>query len=396
MQKAQFDFIHNRKKTSNLIELRIYFDRNTRKLISTGIYIDAKYWNDKKQIVGGGYPGADNINMYLQQMKAQYEQVEYDCILHNVAFTKEYLDSYISGRATRNSFADFCRNQLDKECATMSIAEGTQKMYRSIFNMLERFERETNYSLTCATFNAQALFNLDVWIKKQYAPETARKKITYIKKYVDLAVKLKMIKQNPFADYKFARIKTEKKRDALTMTDIEKLETLAESGTLDATSQVVCDRFLLSCYCGLRISDNSDLRKTDIGKDANGCMIIDRNTIKQGTRVTLPLEKLFDGKPAQIIKKYLISYPADSFVFPHLSDQKTNIKLKYISALAGIANSDISFHTARHTCATIIAEKTGNPFTVMQILGHTDIKISLVYIHNSYRAVCNSLDNIKW
>lgn len=394
--KAQFYYAHNRRRNNNLVELVVYFEHNVIKYISTGITVEPKYWNEKRQAVGNGLVNADNINMYLTQLKTKYEQVEYDCILHNVAFTKEYLDSYISGRATRNSFADFCRNQLDKECATMSIAEGTQKMYRSIFNMLERFERETNYSLTCATFNAQALFNLDIWIKKQYAPETARKKITYIKKYVDLAVKLKMIKQNPFADYKFARIKTEKKRDALTMTDIEKLETLAESGTLDATSQVVCDRFLLSCYCGLRISDNSDLRKTDIGKDANGCMIIDRNTIKQGTRVTLPLEKLFDGKPAQIIKKYLISYPADSFVFPHLSDQKTNIKLKYISALAGIANSDISFHTARHTCATIIAEKTGNPFTVMQILGHTDIKISLVYIHNSYRAVVSSLNNIVW
>ena len=102
---------------------------------------------------------------------------------------------------------------------------------------------------------------------------------------------------------------------------------------------------------------------------------------------------MFDGKATAIAQKYLAMH--NDTLFPKFSDQKINVKLKVLAGLAQI-KIPLTFHTARHTCATLLAEKTGNPFVIMQILGHSDIKTSMIYIHNSTSAVAGVLKGVKW
>lgn len=393
MNKTRFDLVYNRKKNEN-VELRVYFDRKTSVFISTAVKLPAQYWDAVKQAVKGAFPNSAHINAYLQKFRNKYEQLEMDCLIKDIPFTKEFLQAALRGEKPEDGrFVDFVSEKIKIESAQKGFAYGTAKQRNSFCNMIERFENECG-TLTFANFNTRRLTQLDIWLKANYAPETARKKITYIKKYTDMAVGEKKMKDNPFDGFKITRPKVVQKRESLTIDELNRIETLAESGELPPDLQLVVDRFLLSCYCGLRISDNADLRQTDIAEDENGNMIIDRLTIKTKTRVILPLHHLFDGKPERIVGKYMTA--TRDTIFPPLSDQKTNIKLKTLAALAGLRNLQLTFHIARHTCATMLAEKTGNPFTIMQILGHNDIKTSMGYIHNSYRAVVNSLNNVKW
>jgi integrase/recombinase XerC len=65
-------------------------------------------------------------------------------------------------------------------------------------------------------------------------------------------------------------------------------------------------------------------------------------------------------------------------VFRVLSNQKTNEHLKEIIKIAEI-EKNITFHSARHTLATIGLEK-GIPIEVIsKILGHTEIKMTQIY-----------------
>ena len=396
MKKANFEFVHNRKG-NEMIELRVSFDRNTRTYISTKIKVPEKYWDSAKRAVKGSLVNSDNINAALQQMKAKYEAVEYDCIIRGDEFTKAVLTAAVQGgKPVQGGFLDFVREQLPIEAARKNYSYGTAKAMDSFCNAVAGFEREWGKTLTFSNFDKDALEAMDLWLKTKFAPETYRKRITYVKMYVELAVRQKKMKENPFADFTIRRTKPEQKRDALSFDDLARLETLAAGGTLEPTAQLVADRFLLSCYCGLRISDSADLRRTDITKDIEGNLVIDRTTIKTKTRIVLPLHELFGGKPEHIIYKYMSRNTGSEFVFPRLSDQKTNIYLKMIAGYAQLDKKSLSFHIARHTCATMLAELTGNPYVIMQILGHADIKMSMAYVHNSYAAVVRSLKNVRW
>ena len=396
MKKANFQFVYNRKKNET-IELRVSFDRNTHTYINTKIKVPEKYWDNIRHSVKGAFPNSANINAALQQIKAKYEAVEFDCIIRGEEFTKAVLTAAIQGdKPTQDSFVEFIKEQLPIEAAKNNYAYGTAKAMTSFCNVIANFEEYYGEKITFANFDKDMVEAMDLYFKQNYAPETARKKLTYVKKYAQIAIRQKRMKENPFADFTMTRIKPEQKRDALSFDDLARLEAVASGGTLEPTAQIVADRFLLSCYCGLRISDNADLRRTDITKDIDGNLVIDRLTIKTKTRVILPLHELFDGKPEHIIYRYMSRNTGGEFVFPPLSDQKTNIYLKMIAGYAQLDKKSLSFHIARHTCATMLAELTGNPYLIMQILGHADIKMSLAYVHNSYAAVVRSLKNVKW
>lgn len=395
MRKAKFEYVYNRKKDER-IELRVVFDGSTRTYISTKIKVPEKYWDGKTASVKNSYTNAAGINAFLQQFRAKYEDIETACIIRGDEFTKATLAAAVQdGKPAADSFVEFVNAQLPVESAKKNYTYGTVKMLRSFGNSIAVFEKDWGKPLTFANFDKDALEALDIWLKQNYAPETARKKITYVKKYVQIAIRQKKMKENPFADFTITRQKPEQKRDALSFDDLARLEAIAAGGTLEPTMQTVADRFLLSCYCGLRISDSADLRRTDITKDLDGNLVIDRLTIKTKTRVILPLHELFGGKPEHIIYRYLRQNNGE-FVFPRLTDQQTNINLKMIAGFAQLDQKNISFHIARHTCATMLAELTGNPYVIMQILGHADIKMSMAYVHNSYAAVVRSLKNVMW
>lgn len=109
--------------------------------------------------------------------------------------------------------------------------------------------------------------------------------------------------------------------------------------------------------------------------------------------VLLPISLLFDAKPEIILKKYLNN--DSGRIFPQYSNQFVNRSLKIIAVMAGI-NKKLTFHIARHTFGTMLAELTQNPYLIMDLMGHADIKTSMIYIHNSQERINRQLKNINW
>lgn len=65
--------------------------------------------------------------------------------------------------------------------------------------------------------------------------------------------------------------------------------------------------------------------------------------------------------------------------FQVLSSQVTNRDLKEVMTLARI-NKSISIHCARHSFATIAGELGVPVEVIMQLLGHSNIKITMGYV----------------
>jgi len=81
-------------------------------------------------------------------------------------------------------------------------------------------------------------------------------------------------------------------------------------------------------------------------------------------------------------------------VFPNLSESKINRHLKEIAKEAGI-NKNVTFHMGRHTFGTIMASKIPLP-TLQNLMQHSDIKTTMIYINMSSKMIDDSLGKVNW
>ena len=108
----------------------------------------------------------------------------------------------------------------------------------------------------------------------------------------------------------------------------------------------------------------------------------------------MPLYSLFNGKPQVIIEKYIHAEDTET-IFPYIHNTALVLNLHRLEKYMNLPIS-LTFHVARHTCASQLAEKVDNPFVIMNVLGHGEIETSMRYIHTSHKTAAKKLENIKW
>ena len=134
------------------------------------------------------------------------------------------------------------------------------------------------------------------------------------------------------------------------------------------------DAFLFCCYTGLRYSDFVNLSEKNIA-------IIDRepwlvfNAVKTGIEVKLPLTFLFEGKAWKLLRKHKGRLKEFFSIKPNSNVNKELIR---IGKYAGI-EKHFSFHSARHTNATLLIYKGANITTVQKLLGHRNVTTTQIY-----------------
>ena len=86
-----------------------------------------------------------------------------------------------------------------------------------------------------------------------------------------------------------------------------------------------------------------------------------------------------------------------SFLFGEpVSNQHIDRELKFIARTAKISYKELTFHMARHTFSSLLVEKTSDPYLIKDLMEHSDIKMSMEYIHSSSRGRKDKLDKVKW
>lgn len=156
------------------------------------------------------------------------------------------------------------------------------------------------------------------------------------------------------------------KREFLSIEEVKALI------NTECSIHVVKQAFLFSCFCGLRVSDVEALTWGMISID-NGkcyCNIVMKKTKEQ---LYLPLSKnALKWMPERGEVK-----DTDK-VFDLPSETCTTKYLKKWVKDAGITKN-VSFHTSRHTFATMELTLGADLYSVSKLLGHTNIKITEVY-----------------
>ena len=177
-------------------------------------------------------------------------------------------------------------------------------------------------------------------------------------------------------DYAFKRyrIQTKEFKHAfLTSEEVNKLEQMNLINR-QLSLQHTLDAFLFCCYTGLRYSDFTSLTEDKVVEIDKKTWIVFRS-VKTDVEVKLPLNLLFEGKPLILLKKNMRHLKK---FFTLKSNSAVNKELIRIGKLAKI-EKHFSFHSARHTNATLLMEKVANITTVQKLLGHRSISTTQIY-----------------
>jgi len=94
---------------------------------------------------------------------------------------------------------------------------------------------------------------------------------------------------------------------------------------------------------------------------------------------------------------YQIITEENEFVFPSPKTDPplTDVKKGFKTARENAGIENFRFHDLRHTTATRLAENGIDAFTIAEILGHSDLRMTKRYTHSTSKSKRNAIDSLE-
>lgn len=370
MEKIIYNLVFNRKKRLNkngmaLVQIEAYLSRK-KMYFSTKVYLKPEQWDFKRRMVKN-HPNADGLNRMLYERMASIEQTELVLWQQGKVMSLGLLKKSIEKPETNNkSFISFYKDEVDSS----TLKESTKLNHLSTLELLQEFKKDVCF--TDLTFDFVSSFD-NYLQSKGYHINTIAKHMKHLKRFINVAINKEYMNIQKYAFRKY-KIKTiDGSHTHLSPEELQKLELVPLEDKFEKL-QKTKDAFLFCCYAGLRYSDFVNLTPANIIEYQKETWLIYKS-VKTGIEVRIPLYLLFEGKGIHILQRY----KNDLNSFFNLRDN-SNIN-KELHVLAKLAKIDkrISFHTARHTNATLLLYNGANITTVQKLLGHKSVRTTQVY-----------------
>ena len=382
MQKIRYRLVYNRKRHLNrqgTALVQIEASLNQRKVyFKTNLYLKPEHWDSRRSQVYN-HPQADDLNTMLYEFILQLQAIELGLWKRGVPATLSLLkDAIVKDKPVNVTFPVFARDYVKSS----DRKDSTKENLLTTITVLQDFRSGLDFKDITYTF----LKEFEAYLReKGNSVNTIAKHLRQLRTLVNEAINQGYIHADAYPFRKF-KIKQEKGRhEFLTPDELRKLENLQVS---DKRLRHVLDAFLFCCYVGLRFSDFCQLSPANFIR-VNGKRWLHFKSIKTGVEIRLPLHLLFDGKALAILDKYDISE------FANLgSNSETNKALVELAALARI-KKHITYHTARHTCATLLIHQGVPITTVQKLLGHTSVKTTEIYSEILSNTIVRDLKAVK-
>ena len=368
MGKICYRPVFNRSNRLNaqgkaLVQVEAYLER--RKIyFSTHVYLTPRQWNKQKCRVVH-HPEADSLNYFLREYIMRLEQKEMELWRKGRGVTLEALRQELKSPA-EHSFLSFVCGEI----ASSVVKESTRNNLKTTYKLLSQFKPNIGFQeLTTGLVRDFEKF----LYKKGHGMNTVAKHLKYLRTFVNAAIHQKYMDEHhdPFCCYK---IKTcPNKHTFLLQEEVGRLEAM----TLGKGRPVLehsLDAFLFCIYTGLRYSDFIALGERNVVEVEGHPWIVFRS-VKTGVEVKLPVYLMFGGKAWNLLRKYEGRWKG---FFGLKSNTCVNNDLKLIGKMAGIGKH-FTFHSARHTNATLLIDQGVNITTIQKLLGHRNVSTTQVY-----------------
>lgn len=370
MDKIYFRLVYNRKKKLNksgkaLIQVEAY--RNRKKVyISTGIYVNPQQWdNHHSRIIQ--HPHSEELNRMLEEFILQLQWEELKSWKRGVYINLSAFKTFNHQNDTEKmTFLLFGRNWVEHSLRK----DTTKKNLLTTLDLLNHFRPSIEFEDITYTF---LLDFEDFMRQRMYETNTIAKHMRQLRTFVNEAIKRGYIQPDDYPFRKYQIKTTQNKHSFLLPEEIRKLEKL-ELSLCSKSLMHSLKAFLFCCYTGIRYSDFVLLNESNIVTIKGEKWLIFK-TVKTDTKVSIPLYLLFQGKALRLLQEY---HQNLSDFFHLKSNSSVNKDLKKIGVLAKI-EKHFSFHTARHTNATLLIYNGAQITTVQKLLGHQSVKTTQGY-----------------
>ena len=366
MEKIRYRLVYNRKNQLNkqgTALVQVEASLNQRKIyFKTNIYLRPENW-DKQTSQVCNHPQSNDLNAMLFEYVLHLQAIELSFWKRGIQPTLALLRDAIKKNTPINvTFTVFAKEYVKHSDRRQS----TKDNLITTINVLKEFRPGLDFKDITYSF------------LKDF--ETRQ-----LRTLVNEAINQGYIHADDYPFRKF-KIKQEKGRhEFLTPDELRKLENLEVE---DKKLRHVLDAFLFCCYVGLRFSDFCQLAPENFIR-VNGKRWLHFKSIKTGIELRLPLHLLFEGKALTILDRYSIEKFADLGCNSDVN--------KYLSRIAGMARirKHITYHTARHTCATLLIHQGVPITTVQKLLGHTSVKTTEIYSEVLSSTILRDLKAVK-
>lgn len=353
---------------------------NQRKVyFKTNIYLKPEHW-DKQTSQVCNHPQANDLNTMLFEFILHLQAIELSLWKRGIPVTLSLLkDAIRKDKPVNVTFPVFAKIYVQESDRKRS----TKENLLTTITVLQEFRPGLDFKDITYTF----LKDFEVHLKeKGNSVNTVAKHMRQLRTLVNEAINQGYIPSDAYPFRKF-KIKQEKgRKEFLTPDELRKLENLQVS---DKRLRHVLDAFLFCCYTGLRYSDFCQLTPENIIR-VNGKRWLYFKSVKTDVEIRLPLHLLFEGKALAVLERYDI-------VTDFAKIGPNSEANKYLAQLATLARirKHITYHTARHTCATLLVHQGVQITTVQKLLGHTSVRTTEVYSEVLSNTIIRDLKAVK-
>ncbi len=363
--RSDFTYMNGNKP----IYLQVFIQKQ-RIRIPLNISVDPDFFDNKNQVVKKKYPHSDKLNIIIKQALQKADSIILDSEIYGGNITKSsFIAAYFETISNHKSVIDF----IKKEITNSTVTKNTIKSHNSMLNHLMAFKKD----ITFGEVNYEFVESFDKYlIKKQLGINTIHRYHKTFCAFINIAIKKNIKVENPYNKFKIKTVESE--IEYLTFDELLLLMNLYDSDNLAANLQHVLRYYLFSCTCnGIRFSDISQLADENISQ--NELVFTPEKTKKFRNFIRLPLTKM-GNKYVEDARKSPYKSKSNT-LFNCFTNQKTNQYLKEIALYAGI--KPITFHSARHTFATLFLTKSNDVATLQKLLGHAKMEQTMMYVHIS-------------
>ncbi|KAA6325461.1 Tyrosine recombinase XerD [termite gut metagenome] len=359
---------YNSTSVSGVVWVSFYVNRE-KVNFSTKITVGEKNWNEKKQCVGTSDKYAQDKNLIIENILSRINNVFVKYRLRDRVLTRDVFLRAYHRPTDYDTFFDFVSDYQKKISARMEYA--TIASHLSVIKKL----KERNPNLLFEDITEEWLDEYFSYMKKILGnnDNTAYKNMSVIRKYVRVAYKAGYMDENPFENWSIKQ--TTANCIYLTEQELQLLVSLYKEGCLESRYHKALEFFLFLCFSSLHVGDARKLRLEQFGEDSFSYF-----RMKLRNSKPIPIQVPV-SEPLRTILHNIVGTRRRGAIFEFIpADQTMNEYLKEIARIAGI-DKRITHKVGRHTFATIFLRKTKDLASLKEILGHSEIKETLVYAH---------------
>jgi len=370
----------NKEKTSGYVSISFYVKRE-KVSFSTKIACEVKNWNEKICYVKASDRDASDKNLIIDKILSRINDVIVKYRLRNKELTRAGFWRMYNRPDDFENFFKFCDDYQRKIGVYTELV--TLQQHRTALNKLKDFIPDLHFD--DFTLELLTTFYHNV-LRRTVCENTAFKNMTHIRKYVNAAVKAGYMDENPFSEFPIKRTKAN--YTYLEEVEVQRLMDLYRSGDLAEKYHKTLQFFLYECLSSQHVGDALPMQLEQFNENTFSYYRVKLRHSKPEL-VTVPIS----GSLRDHIKS-IVGFRKHGKIFESMpADQTMNRFLKEICKRDDVKISkNISHKTGRHTFATFYLDKTKDLNSLRDILGHSDIRETLIYAHVLESSKMKSID----